>query len=75
MPTGFPDMRGDCVAGREMAEWGFGGVEGGGEKKLRHTHYLSSLTIDGIPQDWERCKDRGMVEGESWWWWWWCRRG
>ena len=77
MPTGFPDMRGYCVAGRAMAERCLGGVAGGGEGRGggekreggRHTHCLSSPWRDGIRQDWERCK-----AGAGWWWvrgWWW----
>lgn len=60
MPTGFPDMRENCALGRAVA---FGRRRR--EKEGRHTHYLSSLSRDGIPKDWERCKEGGMLVGEG----------
>lgn len=61
MPTGLPDMRGDCVVGRAVAEQSLEGRRRKREKEERHTHYLSSPSTDGIPQDLERCKEGGVV--------------
>lgn len=61
MPTGLPDMRGDCLDGRAMVEQNSEGRrQGKGEE--RHP-----LLRDGIPHDWERCSEGGVVMGVAGW--------
>lgn len=44
-----------------MAERSLEGKGRRREAEERHTHYLSSPSGGGIPQDWERCKEGGML--------------